>query len=88
MQHEDFVFQVKSLVEKYLIHPSLLLLELTQSMLLAYLEDTFGKIEELRVLVIRLSLADSGTGYSSLQYVKKIPLDLKDRSAARSQHSA
>jgi diguanylate cyclase (GGDEF)-like protein/PAS domain S-box-containing protein len=75
LQHEDFVAQVKSSVEKYLISPSLLKLELTESMLVENVEETIAKIEELRRLGIRFSLDDFGTGYSSLQYLKKIPLD-------------
>jgi EAL domain-containing protein (putative c-di-GMP-specific phosphodiesterase class I) len=75
LQHEDFVSQVKSIVEKYLISPSLLKLELTESMLVENVEETIVKIEELRKLGIRFSLDDFGTGYSSLQYLKKIPLD-------------
>jgi len=75
LQHEDFVMQVRSIVEKYLITPSLLKFELTESMLVENVEDTIAKIEELRRIGIRFSLDDFGTGYSSLQYLKKIPLD-------------
>jgi diguanylate cyclase (GGDEF)-like protein len=75
MQHEDFVSQVKSIVEKYSVSPSLIKLELTESMLIENVEDTIAKIKELRNFGIRFSLDDFGTGYSSLQYLKKIPLD-------------
>jgi EAL domain-containing protein (putative c-di-GMP-specific phosphodiesterase class I) len=75
LQHEDFVSQVKSSVQKHHVSPSLLKLELTESMLVENVEETIAKIEELRRLGIRFSLDDFGTGYSSLQYLKKIPLD-------------
>jgi diguanylate cyclase (GGDEF)-like protein/PAS domain S-box-containing protein len=75
LQHEEFVSQVKSIVEKYLISPNLLKLELTESMLVENVEDTIAKVEELRKLGIRFSLDDFGTGYSSLQYLKRIPFD-------------
>jgi diguanylate cyclase (GGDEF)-like protein/PAS domain S-box-containing protein len=75
LQHDDFVLQLKSTIEKYRVSPSLLKLELTESMLVQNVEETIAKIEEIRRLGIRLSLDDFGTGFSSLQYLKKIPLD-------------
>jgi EAL domain-containing protein (putative c-di-GMP-specific phosphodiesterase class I) len=75
VQHEDFVSQVKSVVEKYEVRPCLLKLELTESMLVENVEETIAKIEQLRAFGIRFSLDDFGTGYSSLQYLKKIPIN-------------
>jgi diguanylate cyclase (GGDEF)-like protein/PAS domain S-box-containing protein len=75
VQHEDFVPQIKAVVEKYAVRPCLLKLELTESMLVENVEDTIAKIEQLREFGIRFSLDDFGTGYSSLQYLKKIPIN-------------
>jgi EAL domain-containing protein (putative c-di-GMP-specific phosphodiesterase class I) len=75
VQHEDFVAQIKAVAEKYEVCPSLLKLELTESMLVENVEETIAKIEQLRVFGIRFSLDDFGTGYSSLQYLKKIPIN-------------
>jgi diguanylate cyclase (GGDEF)-like protein/PAS domain S-box-containing protein len=75
VQQEDFVSQVIAIVEKYEVRPSLLKLELTESMLVENVEDTIAKIEQLRAFGIRFSLDDFGTGYSSLQYLKKIPIN-------------
>jgi diguanylate cyclase (GGDEF)-like protein/PAS domain S-box-containing protein len=75
MKYEDFVSQVKTIVDKYAISPKLLKLELTESMLVDNVKDTIEKIESLRNFGIQFSLDDFGTGYSSLQYLKKIPLD-------------
>jgi EAL domain-containing protein (putative c-di-GMP-specific phosphodiesterase class I) len=75
VQHEDFVTQLKAVVEKYEVRPCLLKLELTESMLVENVEDTIAKIEQLRAFGIRFSLDDFGTGYSSLQYLKKIPIN-------------
>jgi len=62
-------------VQRYAIKPSLLKLELTESLLLEDIEDTIATMNALREVGIRFSLDDFGTGYSSLQYLKRLPLD-------------
>lgn len=71
----DFVAQVMSAIETNQIKPSLLKLELTESILLNNIEDTITSMIALRALGVRCSLDDFGTGYSSLQYLKRLPLD-------------
>jgi diguanylate cyclase (GGDEF)-like protein/PAS domain S-box-containing protein len=81
----DFVAQVKATVRYHAINPSLLKLELTESMLLEDIEDTIATMSALKEFGIQFSLDDFGTGYSSLQYLKRLPLNqLKiDRSFVR-----
>jgi len=43
-------------------------------MLLDNIEDTIGKMRELKAHGLRFSLDDFGTGYSSLSYLKRLPL--------------
>ena len=50
-------------------------LELTESMLVANVEDIIAKMTELRSYGLRFSMDDFGTGYSSLSYLKRLPLD-------------
>jgi diguanylate cyclase (GGDEF)-like protein/PAS domain S-box-containing protein len=71
----DFVDQVQAAVQHYGINPTLLKLELTESMLLESIEDTIATMKALKNIGIRFSLDDFGTGYSSLQYLKRLPLD-------------
>jgi diguanylate cyclase (GGDEF)-like protein/PAS domain S-box-containing protein len=70
----DFVAQVKAAVQRHSIKPSLLKLELTESMLVDKIEDIMSFMNELKDIDIRFELDDFGTGYSSLQYLKKLPL--------------
>lgn len=70
----DFVSQVQSVVQRHAIDPMRLKLELTESMLLERIEDTIATMNELNVIGIRFSLDDFGVGYSSLQYLKRLPL--------------
>jgi len=82
---DDFVARVLALVSATGIDPSLLLLELTESLLLDEIELTIEKMTILREAGLRFSLDDFGTGYSSLSYLKRLPLhEVKiDRSFVR-----
>jgi diguanylate cyclase (GGDEF)-like protein/PAS domain S-box-containing protein len=70
----DFAEQVKAAIQYHAIKPSLLKIELTESLLLEHIEDTIFTMNSLREIGIKFSLDDFGTGYSSLQYLKKLPL--------------
>lgn len=70
----SFASDIYELITKYDINATKLKIELTESLLLADLEDTISKMNDLNRMGIRLSLDDFGTGYSSLQYLKRLPL--------------
>jgi diguanylate cyclase (GGDEF)-like protein/PAS domain S-box-containing protein len=70
----DFVEQVREVVQRYSIRPSLLKLELTESMLVDNIEGIIATMNGLKEIDVRISLDDFGTGYSSLQYLKRLPL--------------
>ena len=70
----DFADQVQATVLYHAIDPSLLNLELTESMLLDDVHGMISSMEKLRKIGVRFELDDFGTGYSSLQYLKKLPL--------------
>ena len=74
-RQNDFVEQVKSAVSRHGIPPSLLKLELTESLFLDSMKDAVAKMEALKEFGVLLSLDDFGTGYSSLGYLKRLPLD-------------
>lgn len=70
----NFAAQVKEVVKHYGINPERLKLELTESILLKNIEDVIESMYVLNKIGIRFSLDDFGVGYSSLQYLKKLPL--------------
>ena len=70
-----FVEQIQNAVNHYGIDPSLLKLELTESLLLDDVEDIIATMTTLREIGVQFSLDDFGTGYSSLMYLKRLPLN-------------
>lgn len=71
----DFVDQVRKVLEQSGADPSLLKLELTESVVLGDVEAIIAKMEQIRKLGVTFSLDDFGTGFSSLAYLKRLPLD-------------
>lgn len=69
----DFVASVREVVMRAGIDPSRLKLELTESAILADLDETVIRMNQLRSLGIQFALDDFGTGYSSLSYLKRLP---------------
>lgn len=74
-QQTDFVEQVLQVLAQTGADPALLKLELTESMLVDDIDTTIIKMATLKAKGIRFSLDDFGTGFSSLSYLKKLPLD-------------
>ena len=71
----DFVTHIKNILVESGARPSHLKLELTETMVLENVEDTITKMHELRSIGVSFSMDDFGTGHSSLQYLKRLPLD-------------
>ncbi|MGV7206539.1 EAL domain-containing protein [Oxalobacteraceae bacterium A2-2] len=74
-RHPAFAEHVLQIVERSGANPHLLKLELTESMLLADVEDIIAKMAQLKARGVGFSLDDFGTGYSSLSYLKRLPID-------------
>jgi diguanylate cyclase (GGDEF)-like protein len=67
---------VADVLEETGVDPSLICLELTESILLDDSEATIRAIGELKDLGISLAIDDFGTGYSSLSYLSRLPVDV------------
>lgn len=74
-KEDDFVASVVSVLNKYKVSPSEVELEITESILIDDFQAVYEKLKILRDYGIRISLDDFGTGFSSLSYLKKLPID-------------
>jgi diguanylate cyclase len=70
----DIVQIISEALEKVQLEPSLLNLEITESMAMD-MEHSGKVLEDLKKLGIHISLDDFGTGYSSLGYLRNMPID-------------
>lgn len=70
----DFVDRVSEILQRTGANPAQLKLELTESMMLEHIEDVIAKMEAIQALGVKFSLDDFGTGFSSLFYLKRLPL--------------
>ncbi len=73
--HPHFVDQVLAVLDVTGANPRLLKLELTESLLVDDIEGVIVKMSALKQKGVTFSLDDFGTGFSSLSYLKRLPLD-------------
>ncbi len=71
----EFPEQVRRLLDQHRVDPSLLELEITESIVLSDPVRTKRVLDKLSAMGIRLSIDDFGTGYSSLAYLSHLPVD-------------
>lgn len=71
----DFTRRVESLLARSGLPAGSLEIELTEGLLVDDLEAALQQMAELRRLGVRLALDDFGTGFSSLSYLRRLPID-------------
>ncbi len=69
-----FVGVVHEALKRSGLHPALLELEITESVLMRDVEQSIRRMSELRRTGVRLAIDDFGTGYSSLNYLRLLPV--------------
>ncbi|MCP5494844.1 MAG: EAL domain-containing protein [Leptospiraceae bacterium] len=72
--NKKFISTVEEILEKTLLPPSMLILEVTESIVMTNIEQAIQTMKTLTDIGISFSIDDFGTGYSSLSYLKKFPI--------------
>jgi diguanylate cyclase len=72
----DLVKYIQNLLACYPIDPQQLNLEVTESILIADLDQAVKTLGQIKRLGVSVSLDDFGTGYSALSYLSRLPVDV------------
>ncbi len=76
LQHGDLLQDVADALQSSGLEPSNLVIELTESTIMYNTDANLERLQQLKVLGVRLALDDFGTGYSSLSYLHRFPIDI------------
>jgi EAL domain-containing protein (putative c-di-GMP-specific phosphodiesterase class I) len=75
LEDDNFVSYLEDQVQLGICDPTLIDVEVTESVGVYNIGHTISLLERLQNLGVTISLDDFGTGYSSLTYLRKLPLD-------------
>jgi diguanylate cyclase (GGDEF)-like protein/PAS domain S-box-containing protein len=76
LQDDGLVADVGAILERTGIRPEHVVLEITESAVMADAEAMTARLHELKALGVRLAIDDFGTGYSSMSYLCSFPIDI------------
>lgn len=71
----SFMTMLKRTIIDSGVNPRYLTLELTESLLIDDVENKIQLLESIKAMGMKLSVDDFGTGFSSLSYLKRLPVD-------------
>ncbi|WP_372626467.1 putative bifunctional diguanylate cyclase/phosphodiesterase [Arsukibacterium sp.] len=71
---DELIEALERLFNKYQVKPQLLMLEVSENALVAQPERTMAMMQRLHALGVELALDDFGTGFSSLAYLRQLPV--------------
>jgi EAL domain-containing protein (putative c-di-GMP-specific phosphodiesterase class I) len=75
LSNENFLDHLFDIINKYDCKNAKLMLEITETLIIANLDKIGAILEKIRQSGIEISLDDFGTGYSSLSYLSKLPIN-------------
>jgi diguanylate cyclase len=75
LAREELADEIEHALRVAGVAPQRLELEVTENALMGNIADTLVLLRQIRALGVSLSIDDYGTGYSSLAYLKRLPLN-------------
>lgn len=75
-RHQGLEDSIRRALEGNRLEPDLLEIEITESMAMHDPEETIRLLEKIKAIGLRIALDDFGTGFSSLNYLKRFPIDV------------
>lgn len=75
LEYERFLDDLRELIRTYRIPTEFIEFEITETALMQNIQVVIPILQEIKTLGIKLSVDDFGKGYSSMTYLKKLPLD-------------
>ena len=76
LQLVDLPARMRRVIDETGMRPELLVLEVTETFLAHAVDDNAMTLDRLRELGVRIALDDFGTAYSSLEYLRRFPIDI------------
>jgi EAL domain-containing protein (putative c-di-GMP-specific phosphodiesterase class I) len=74
-EQPDLVEKVKNIIITEGIHPKYVEIEVTETAVMTNVQAAIDVLKEFREFGIQISLDDFGSGYTSLGYLKRLPID-------------
>lgn len=75
LDSETLPQEIAARLSHYQLPPESLMIEITESTLMADLDRAVATLEHIRALGVKLAIDDFGTGHSSLAYLKHLPVN-------------
>ncbi|PYS46306.1 MAG: hypothetical protein DMF68_19535 [Acidobacteria bacterium] len=75
-QQPDLLLMIETTLKETGLRPESLELEVTESSVMKNTESAIKTLSELKSMGIKISIDDFGSGYSSLGYLKHLPIDV------------
>jgi len=75
LRSKGFLNNIADVLKQTCLEPRYLELELTESVLMAHTADTHSLFGALKAMGVHLAIDDFGTGWSSLSYLRHLPID-------------
>lgn len=76
LESSEIILYIKGLFQKYGIPPEYIEFELTESVYMENYDNAIKLIRELKRMGVKISMDDFGSGYSSLNMLNNIPIDV------------